>query len=253
MGMVYYELPLEKMEKWFGFKRDEVPKDFIVECMWPWYRTEDDVRDFLKDAEKLGDKNNIWKGSFSGKEIGFTIVRGPTTTADTLFPLLSMGVKNIYQIGAIGALQENIELLDLIIPSESVKFEGVSDHFLKGDLVKADTSLVELSRKILESKGFKRYHVGRTISINTIFAETKERVTKWNGEGLLGIDLETATIYSLCKVFGARCVAVLRVIDNLVLEGKDLSDVPSELKDEMKIRNLVKDTVLEMVTSRFSG
>lgn len=254
--MVYRELTISQIEKWLGIKKGEIPEHLILYASWPWplRKRLEEVRLYLKKPELVGEKElgNFWVGKMGNREVGFILVYGHGMAADMLYILIKLGVKYIFQTGSIGALQKNIKLFDLIIPTSAIKFEGLSHHFFNQKTVKCDSQLLNVMKKILEKRNFTNFHTGKTISIDFLFAETKERVKKWSQEGFLGIDMETATTYAMCKLLKAKSIAILKVIDNLVRKGELVSDLKNKAfekrNEEMKIfiKHILKETISEV-------
>lgn len=60
---------------------------------------------------------------------------------------------------------------------------------------------------------------------------------------MLGIDQETATIYSLCKAFKVKSVALLRVMD-AHRKGQEMGKGAYSNKEKQNLINLVRKAVL---------
>lgn len=152
----------------------------------------------------------------------------------------------------MGALQKTINLFDLVIPEKAIKFEGMPHPFYKGKFAECDRGLLEMTKRILEGKKFVNYHVGKTISVDSLFTETKQRVKERSNKGFLGVDMETATTYSIAKTFGAKAIAILRIVDSLVKEGELISDLRRNKKwkaENKKLKKIVKNVVSEIIES----
>jgi purine-nucleoside phosphorylase len=251
--MPYRELTLQEIENWLGIKKKVIPKHLILYASWPWPLKErlKEVRRYLKNPKEVGRRalGNYWIGKLNNKKVGFMLVYGHGMAADMLYLMTRLGVKYIYQIGSMGALQKQMNLFDLVIPQRAIKFEGLSHLFFKEKFVECDRELLNLTKKILEEKKFKNYHVGKTISIDFLFAETKDRVKKWSKNGFLAIDMETATTYAMAKLSKVKTIAILRIIDSVVKEGELISDLEyKKRKDEaQKLKKFVKEVISELI------
>jgi purine-nucleoside phosphorylase len=251
--MSYRELTTKKIENWLGLKKGRIPKHLILYASWPWPLVErlQEVRRYLRNPE-LGTKvlGNYWIGKLNNKKVGFMLVYGHGMAADMLYYMARLGVKYIYQIGSMGALQETINLFDLIIPKKAIKFEGLSHLFYKGRFAECDKKLLEITKKILEEKKFINYHIGKTISVDCLFTETKQRVKEWSDKGFLAVDMETATTYSIAKMFNIKAIAILRIIDSLVRKDKLISDLERDREWKMKnnkLKKIVKNIISEII------
>jgi len=250
--MPYQELTVKKIEKWLGLKKKDVPKHLILYASWPWPLKErmKEVRNYLKKPKPKGlGLSNFWVGEINRKKVGFMLVYGHGMAADMLYLLSKMGVKYIYQIGSIGALQSEARIYDLIIPQTAIKFEGLHKHpIFDKKALHCNKELLELTKKCLEKMDFKNFYIGKTMSIDFIFAETKERVKKWSRLGFLGIDMETATTYSMSNSLGIKTIAILRVSDNLVRKNELMADLNTKGKRGAELKRTVKSIIIELIS-----
>jgi purine-nucleoside phosphorylase len=242
--MPYKDLSIEEIENWAGIKREEVPKYLIVDCAWPWDRSLRDVKKYIKHPKPIWKWKNPWVGEHPRipVRLGYMIAFG--SMAAHLYPFLKLNAKYVFQIGSIGGLQENIKIFDLIIPSECEKCDWLSWEFYKGKIVKCDKNLLNIIENSLKELKFERYHIGKTISVGSSYIETKERINKWVKAGLLGVEQETAVIYSVAKALGGKAIGLLRVI-NTQRKGERLYDSNRYDEKEMeKLKNFVRDVIL---------
>jgi purine-nucleoside phosphorylase len=244
--MAFKKMSIKEIEKWAGIKQKDVPKYLIVDCTWPWSRNIKDVKKYIKNPKP----HWKWKYPFFGKHpnlpnvpVGYTIVFS-SSMASQLYFFLKLGVKYVFQIGSTGSLQNNIKIFDLIIPKECLKFDWISQQFHSPKIVKCDNQLLRTVENSLKELKFDNYHVGRTVSVASNWIQTPERMEKWKNEGLLCVEQETATIYSICKAFGSKPIGLLRVSDTQ-RKGERLQD-PNRYdeKKNQKLKDLVRDAVL---------
>lgn len=250
--MTYQHLTTKEIEKWFNVKSEYIPRNVILHGTWPWEDTvENYANKFLKNPKKLSNLGNFVVGTHNGIKIGYAIIYGPGMAADISYILMKLGVKNIFLVGGIGALQTKIKMGDLIIPQESITLQdGTSQFYSKDAVVSCDKRLLKILKEVLKEKNIKDYHVGKTLSISTLFAESKKWVDKWNKEGVLGSDMETSAVYTISKMLGSRSLALLQVIDSLVLKDKTIDKLDAN-KEANKMRQergrLMLDIVFEMI------
>ena len=73
---------------------------------------------------------------------------------------------------------------------------------------------------------------------------------QWSDQGILAIDMETATTYAICNELVIKAIAVLFVIDNLVKKGELLSDdVSNQNERRTKMRRFIRDVIYETITT----
>jgi purine-nucleoside phosphorylase len=259
--MPYRKLTLKEIEKWVGIEKKHVPKHLIIYCTWIWpiKKHIKEMKRYLRNPKLVGGNSlglvagsvfgNYWIGNMNGKKVGFMIVYGHGMTADMLYLMARLGVKYVYQIGSMGALQKHVELFDIVIPKKATKFEGLVHLPYEEEFAECDKQLLNMTEKILNEKKFKNYHVGKTISIDYLFAETRERVEKWQKEGLLAVDMETATTYAMAKLMKIKAIAILRIVDSVVKEGQLVSDLEYRRRrnEAHMLKKNVRDILCELI------
>ncbi len=126
------------------------------------------------------------------------------------------GCKNIIRIGSCGALQEHVNLRDVIIAQGACTDSNMNNIRLDG-LNFAPIASFELLKKAYDSaeaKGIKT-HVGNILS-SDIFYDEKELWRMWAKYGVLAVDMEAAALYTLGARFGVNTLTLLTVSDQLI-------------------------------------
>jgi uridine phosphorylase len=245
--MSYQHMGAKEIGKWLGIAKKYVPKHVIFLSKWPWtYKNGiQEVRKYI-DSPRSASKNlnNFYVGRVGKKKVGFSFVYGGTIAIDMLWPLASMGAKYIYNIGYAGSLQKDIGIGSVLVPSESEKFEGLSHHFERS-VGKADKGLLKKALSSLEEMSIK-CRSGKSISIDFFFGETNDRVERWNKDGFLGIDLETASIYAAARKLNMKAVSLLTVSDNLV--KKELLGSKKSIDGRRKNKKLVIRAIRKVIS-----
>jgi purine-nucleoside phosphorylase len=247
MFMPYKELSVAEIEAWLDVTQEEIPEFLVLHCTWPW-SSDRELHRYLTNPLKVGNTQlgNFWVGTLAGHETGYIKAYGSGMVADMLYILIQLGVHYVFQIGSMGSLQQHINIFDLVIPSECVKFEGLETHFLQSTS-RCNEFLLQTVTKAMETKAATPFYTGQTISIDFLFAENTERVTTWSQIGLLAIDMETATTYAVCHELGAKAIAVLLIIDNLVKKGELISNQLYQRSTITTRRDFIRDIIGEAI------
>jgi purine-nucleoside phosphorylase len=249
--MSFKKMSVSEIERWAGVRQSDCPRYLIVDCAWPWSRSVTDAEKYLKNPKP----HCRWTFPFFGYHpklsnvpLGYSVVFG-SSMATQLYFFLKLGVKYVFQIGSIGGLQKDVNVFDLIIPSECKKFDWTSQQFHSPENVRCDNKLMEIMESSLKVLNFKDCHIGRTISVASNWIETPSRIAAWKKEGLIGVDQETSMIYSMCKAMGSKAIALLRVTD-AHRKGEGQQDHPNKDKTkETILKNTVRDAILLSIES----
>ncbi|MDE5583030.1 MAG: purine-nucleoside phosphorylase [Ruminococcus sp.] len=123
------------------------------------------------------------------------------------------GVRNIIRTGTAGAIADNVNLRDIIIAmSASTNSAYASQYNLNGTYAPtASWCLVSEAVKATEKNGCK-YHVGNILSSDT-FYDDSESLSSWQKMGVLGIEMETASLYMNASRSGKNALTILTVSD----------------------------------------
>lgn len=127
--------------------------------------------------------------------------------------------KKLIRIGTCGAIQENIKLLDIILPmSVSTDSSFNKNKFYNCDYAPcADYGLLSKAFSIANDKKITT-HVGSVLTSDIFYKEDKEFWKIWSEYGTLAIEMETSALYTLACKYNVKALSVLTVSDSIILE-----------------------------------
>jgi uridine phosphorylase len=215
--------------------------------------TPHDLRAFVKHFQ--GEPVKAWKGfreiyrGSVGKN-AVTIARTPFGAPGCVAlaeELAAFGTKKIIFMGYCGSLQPTVRAGDIIIPSEAVREEGTSYHYLPPDVaVRPDQ---EIQKNIVHCLQRKKvtYHQGTIWTTDAIYRETKGKVKRYQTEGVLGVEMELAALFAF-GMAGQVAVGGLLVVADELSAGKwrPLFTAPRLIKGVRQARKAVIEIVQEM-------
>ena len=242
------ELVKNLTRPWINAKALQVEASVLI-CVTPH-----DLRAFAKMLQ--GEPVKAWKGfrevyRGSAGAGGVTIARTPFGAPGCVAlaeELAAFGTKRIIFMGYCGSLQPKVRAGDIICPTEAIREEGTSYHYLPpGVATKPHQEILGVIGDCLQRKKIP-YHQGLIWTTDAIYRETKGKVKKYQAKGVLGVEMELAALFA----FGmARQVAVgglLVVADELSAESwrpRFLS--PRLIKGVRRARKAVVEIVQELV------
>lgn len=172
---------------------------------------------------------------YSGKGIDQTFsLAGPAIgsayTTILVETLIGWGARKIIFFGTCGAVSENVKIGDIIIPTCALIDEGVSKHY-NGQWKRssanwpenyeneealsypADNLTATLKNRL--SKNSLNFKEGMIWTTDAVFMETHEKVEYFQKRGVLGVEMETSALFTVCKHRGVETGAMLVVSDEL--------------------------------------
>ena len=164
---------------------------------------------------------------------------GCPSTAIAVEELADVGVETFIRVGTTGALQAGIEIGDMVVATGAAKNEGTSKRYEAAEYPAVPDYDVLSSLVDAAETNDEEVHVGPIATDDAFYAETDEYVEDWERAGVLAVEMEAATLFTLARRKGLRAGAICTVDGNLV-EGtqKGTGDEEEELPE--KARNNVE-------------
>jgi uridine phosphorylase len=152
-----------------------------------------------------------------------TGIGGPSTEI-ALNELAAIGCTSFLRLGTTGGLQENIRAGDVVISTGSIRWDGATDAYAPPEYpAVASYELVIALVEACERLGL-TYHLGISASVGSFYAGQSrpafgdyagrfpDRVEQLGAMGVSNFEMEAATMFTLCSLFGLRGGAACVVI-----------------------------------------
>lgn len=175
---------------------------------------------FLENAECYNTVRGMlgFTGLYKGKRVSVqgTGMGQPSLSIYATELFKEYGVKTAIRIGTCGAVSENMQLRDILIVNSACSDSSLLNqrfgnlHFAPT----ADFSLVKTADSIAEKMGI-RYSVG-SVASSDLFYDKNENWKKWAEYGVLGIEMESAELFTLAAEYKRRAMAIMTVSDNIL-------------------------------------
>ncbi|HBC4892597.1 TPA: purine-nucleoside phosphorylase [Staphylococcus aureus] len=185
---------------------------------------------FLENVEQFNDVRNMfgYTGTYKGKEVS---VMGSGMGIPSIgiysYELYNFfDVDTIIRIGSCGALQENVNLYDVIIAqAASTNSNYVDQYNIPGHFAPiADFELVTKAKNVADQIGATT-HVGNVLSSDTFYNADPTFNDVWKKMGILGIEMESAGLYLNAIHAGKKALGIFTVSDHIL---RDEATTPEE-------------------------
>ena len=205
---------------------------------------------FLSDAREVNSVRNClgFTGTWNGRPVSVQATgMGQPSTAIYVHELLNVyGTKTLIRVGTCGGLNTKVKVRDVVIgATASTDSTIVKSAFGPYNYAPAaDFALLRLADDAARAHG-KTVHVGGLVSSDIFYHPSGlDAYAPLIAHGVLGVEMEAATIYTLAARFGARALTICTMTDCLVTgEEIDAEARQSSLKDMVEI-------ALEVATGR---
>jgi purine-nucleoside phosphorylase len=194
---------------------------------------------FLKDVRQVNAVRNClgFTGTWTGKPVSVQATgMGQPSLSIYVHELINeYGVKKLFRVGTAGGLSEQVHVRDLILAQAASTDSGiVKDAFGPYNFAPiADFGLLRAAAEKAEQKGL-RAVVGNMLS-SDIFYHIEPGLEGYGrllSHGVLGVEMESAALYTLAARFGVKALTICAVSDDLIRHEFMSSDErQSSLKD----------------------
>ncbi|MHA1464312.1 MAG: nucleoside phosphorylase [Candidatus Heimdallarchaeaceae archaeon] len=173
---------------------------------------------------------NSYTGKIKGAPISVTSTGIGTPACEiAVTELLNIGCDTFIRVGSCGAIQDGIELGDMIINTGAVKMEGSSHFYVHENYPAIANYEIVLSLiEACEDLGY-TYHLGIAASTSSFYlgqgrpgfkdykiSKTDAIVPDLQKMGVLNFEMEASHIFTLSQIFNARAGAICTAYANRV-------------------------------------
>ncbi|MCD8840015.1 purine-nucleoside phosphorylase [Staphylococcus arlettae] len=179
------------------------------------------AENFLENVEQFNEVRNMfgYTGTYKGKEVS---VMGSGMGIPSIgiysYELYNFfDVDTIIRIGSCGALQDNVNLYDIIIAQgASTNSDYVDQYNLPGHFAPlADFDLVAKAKAQADNLGAVT-HVGNILSSDTFYNADETFNARWQRMGILGIEMESAALYLNATHTNKKALGIFTVSDHIL-------------------------------------
>jgi DeoD family purine-nucleoside phosphorylase len=139
---------------------------------------------------------------------------GGPSAAIVVSELVTLGARRLLRLGTCGALDDSLELGDLLIATEAIPADGTSRALGADERVPASSDMVE---------SLTRVGAGRpaTVVSSDLFYDDRVGLeTAWLTAGASAVEMEAATLFALAAKHGLPAGALLIVSDRIAGEER---------------------------------
>jgi uridine phosphorylase len=157
---------------------------------------------------------------------------GCPSAAIAVEELSNVGCETFVRVGTTGALQSDIEIGDMIVATGAAKNEGTSKRYEAVEYPAVPDYEVLSALVGSAEANDEDVHVGPIASDDAYYAETDEYVEDWEAAGILSVEMEAATVFTLARRKGLRAGAICTVDGNLAEGTQKGADSDEELPEK---------------------
>jgi uridine phosphorylase len=171
------------------------------------------IADFFDTSEKVADNREflMFTGSYSGVPVSVCSTGiGSPSAVIALEELLMCGADTFIRVGTCGALQKDMNIGDLVIPIAACRGEGTSQRYVPLQFpAVAHPDIVTALRETAPDA-----HTGIIWTEDSFYISDTEY---WSSLGILAVEMECASLFTVSSLKKVRTGAMLAVDGNILL------------------------------------
>ncbi|MFD2177991.1 purine-nucleoside phosphorylase [Veronia pacifica] len=182
---------------------------------------------YLEDAELVCDVRNMfgYTGTYKGQRLS-VMGHGMGIPSCSIYVhelIKEFGVKNVIRIGSCGAVNENVNLMDIVVAMGACTDSKVNRLRLKGHDFAAIADFHLLETAVNQAREQKvPVKVGNVFTTDLFYTPESDIFGVMDKMGILGVDMEVAGLYGVASELGANALGILTVSDHIT-RGEALS------------------------------
>ena len=175
---------------------------------------------YLEDATLINDVRGVQGYTGLWKGVPVTVMAsgmGVPSIGIYSWELYSQyGVESIIRVGSAGALQEDLQLMDIVLAQGACTDSNYAHQFaLPGDFAPiADFTLLRTAVDCAREAGI-GVRVGNLLTTDNFYDDGSDGPDPWKKMGVLAVEMETAGLYMNAARLGKRALTICTVSDHL--------------------------------------
>jgi uridine phosphorylase len=158
----------------------------------------------------------VWHGTVGATPVTIMGLHiGAPAAITGLEEAIACGGQHFIILGTAGALQADLALGALILPTATIREEGTSFHYVPaGTEVAPNAELIELVAASCAAQGFATRR-GPVWTTDAPFRESVSKIQTYRALGILGVEMEAAAMFALAALRGVRLALLAAISDHL--------------------------------------
>lgn len=222
----------------FGLKDLSSPEATWVLISGDPARAEKISKNYLKNSRQLSSHRGLVffeaETASGQKVISATSGMGAPSMSIVVNELSQLGLKKMIRIGTTGALQDQIQLGDVVISQAALCRQGAADDIAPAEFPAAADPFLTIQLESAARDLKMPFHVGVTASVDT-FYEGQERessahpallrkhrgmIEEYRSLGILNFEMESGVFFKMGLVYGFKAACVCGVLARRVENEK---------------------------------
>ncbi len=209
--------------------------DYAEACLLPGdpLRAAYIAETFFESPKQVNGERGLlgFTGTYAGRRVSVQASgMGCPSAGIVVEELVQLGVRKIVRVGTCGGLQPDLSIGDLIVVLAAAPADSTAQHLIGNEphAPTADWELVHVAVQHAKRLG-KRVRVGPIVSSDVFYNPDPGQYQRWADRGILGVEMESALLFTLGALRKIQTGCLLLVSDVFV-EGEFLRISDDEMR-----------------------
>ncbi|MDO6610439.1 purine-nucleoside phosphorylase [Shewanella sp. 1_MG-2023] len=183
------------------------------------------AENYLSDVKQVCDVRNIlgFTGTYKGQAIS-VMASGMGTPSMAIYAnelINEFGVKQLIRVGSCGAIAEDIELRDIIVPNAASTGNAMNRARFAGyDYAAApDFSMLKNCWDVAQSQSLE-LRVGNIFTSDFFYEDPDTLLPAMKTMNILAYDMESAALFTIAAKHRVKALSILTVSDHVIKGGE---------------------------------
>lgn len=206
------------------------------------------IASFFDEAERVSEYRGFVTYTGEAGGVGISACStgiGCPSAAIVVEELMRIGAETFIRVGTTGSLQPHLDSGDIVVATAAVRADGTSRTYVPVEYP-AVSSFDVTSALLKAAEELKmEVHPGIVLSSDAFYGGNEEALRKFGEAGVLSIEMEASTIFTLASLRGKRAGAIM-VVDGNIVRGTGKGEFePGERSGELdeRVQRAIEDEI----------
>ena len=205
---------------------------------------------FLDSPRRVNEERGMlgFTGSYRGRPVSVQSTgMGCPSASIVVEELVRLGARDLLRVGTCGAYDRRLRFGDLILATAAAPADGTVRTYTQGlpYAPAAHFDMVHAAFHAAERRGIEPF-VGPLVTSDVFYHPDPDEPARWAALGVLGVEMEAATIFALAAMRGLRAGCTVTVSD-VLHEGAPQRIADAELGAAVdRMTGLALDTLVAL-------
>jgi purine-nucleoside phosphorylase len=187
---------------------------------------------FLENSVKYNNVRGMfgYTGTYKGHKVSVqgTGMGIPSISIYVTELINDYDVKKLIRIGTSGSIQEDVEIMDIVVPMSASSNSNLNNKIFGFDSYAPTPSFTLFKHAISSANEMNlEFKSGSVLTSDNFYSFDKDFPNPWKDYNVLAIEMETSALFTIASKFKVDALSILTISDS-ILTGKTITSEQKE-------------------------